>query len=264
MPCARPSQQLWARRTANPAADTDAVEQLVLHYRPLVNSEVHRARAKFPRHVDADELDAAGLESCCSWPSTATTRRLGTTVRSATRATAASGARFSTASARWTARPAPSAAPAKCSTARPTVSSSAPGRQPGMEELAAEEADVTPDELRHLERYSRMSAKLSLDAVSSNGHSDHDDSYSTAAGLANEKVKDPLQQLYRSRNEGGAGQRPGSAPRSRTCHPRAALSRRHHVQRNRCRDEQSIASRASTQIHGRALERLCCFLTCRE
>jgi len=48
---------LWAQHRSHPE-DKDIVEQLIVHYRPLVRSEVNHARARFPKYIDADELEA--------------------------------------------------------------------------------------------------------------------------------------------------------------------------------------------------------------
>ncbi len=256
-PLPSPIQQLWARRTADPT-DADAVEQLVIHYRPLVNSEVHRARAKFPRHVDPDELDAAGLESLFMAidgydPSFGTTfegyarRRIWGAILDRVRS--------------MDGTPRTVRRAAKVLNGATNSFLQRTGRQPGMEELA-EEAEVSADELKHLERYSRMSGKLSLDAVSSNGQSDHDDSYATAAGLSNDKVRDPLQQLTDGETKAALVKGIEALPDRE----RAILVLHYHegIMFNEIAAAMNVSESRISQIHGRALERLKRFLTCRE
>ena len=252
-----PVAQLWARRTANPG-DTDAVEQLVIHYRPLVNSEVHRARAKFPRHVDADELDAAGLESLFMAidgydPSFGTTfegyarRRIWGAILDRVRSMDGTPRTVRRAS--------------KVLNGAVNSFLQRTGRHPGMEELA-EEAEVTPEELKHLERYSRMSARLSLDAVSSGGSSEHEDSYATAAGLSNDRVVDPLTSITNQETKAALVKGLEALPDRE----RAILVLHYHegIMFNEIAAAMNVSESRISQIHGRALERLKRFMTCRE
>ncbi len=52
----------WSRLQEEPE-DMNACEALVNYYRPLVRMELLRARARLPRHIDSEELEAAGLEA---------------------------------------------------------------------------------------------------------------------------------------------------------------------------------------------------------
>jgi RNA polymerase sigma factor for flagellar operon FliA len=51
----------WEQLARNPL-DSAATDALVRHYTPLMKTELHKASAKLPSHIDRQELEAAALE----------------------------------------------------------------------------------------------------------------------------------------------------------------------------------------------------------
>lgn len=182
---------LWSQHRSDPG-DRTAVEQLILHYRPLVRSEVNHARSRFPKFIDAEELETAGLEALffavesfdasygTSFECYARRRISGAildrirsldgvprTIRRASKTIGNATAKFEQRN----------------------------GRKPSFEELAAE-AGVTEDELSTLERRARMSSRLSLDVLISGRPSDGpEDDCSAGDCIPSRRENEPLKKL---------------------------------------------------------------------
>lgn len=247
---------LWARLLANPD-DKDAAEILVNKFMPLVRSELSRARARFPKHVDRDELEASALEGLyvavksfdptfgVSFESYARKRIWGAILdrvrsldgipRSIRKATKT----INEASQRFVQRN---------------------GRAPDWSELA-EEAGVNEEELTYLQRQAQFSNKLSLDAPH------HEDSgYDGAENAAFAKEvrasdrDNPLKRL----TDGETKKLLVEGMQALSDRERAILVLYYNegIMFNEIAAAMEVSESRISQLHSRALDRLKRYITC--
>lgn len=178
---------LW-KRLSDDRADTEALDELVRMYSPLVRSELRRARARFPSHIDIEELEAAGMEALflsirdfnpafgCSYEAYSNKRIWGAMVDCVRRMDGI---------------PRTALRAAKTLTAANASFRQRHGRTPDLEELAIE-AGVSPEQLGRLERQARISNKLSLDVSSNPSGADESGAELTAVTQLQAREDNPL------------------------------------------------------------------------
>lgn len=247
---------LWARLTAKPD-DTDAIEQLVQGHLPLVRAELARARARFPKHVDRDELEASALEGLyvavksfdstfgVSFDSYARKRIWGSIldrVRSLDgipRSIRRASKTINEASQRFLQRE---------------------GRTPDWTELA-EEAGVDEEQLTYLQRQAQFSNKLSLDAP----HQD-DGSYDGAetAAFANELRASDRDNPLKRITDGETKKLLVEGLKALNDRERSILVLYYHegIMFNEIAAAMNVSESRISQLHSRALDRLKRYLTC--
>ena len=181
---------LWERLSNNPE-DNDASEILIKKYLPLVHAELGRARSRLPRHVDIQELEAAGLEA------------LFMAIRNFRRSF---GVNFESYARKpiWGAMidrlrgldgvPRTARRASKLLSNANISFTQRTGRTADVDELAAE-MGTSAVQLGRLERQAQVSNKLSLDVVCQNGHADESGAGLSAAVNLSKDEDSPLEKL---------------------------------------------------------------------
>ena len=184
---------LWSRLELNPQ-DREASESLVRQFNPLVRSELYRARAHFPSHVDSDELETAGLEGLFL-SVLAFRRKFGVSfenyARRRIRGAMLDRVRMLDGIPRTARRASRTLAKASIQFLQRT------GRKPSPEELAAE-AGIPLEKLSYVERQALMTNKLSVDAMATSGQSDDGEEMEFSAMLPAAREDSPLAKMARS------------------------------------------------------------------
>jgi RNA polymerase sigma factor FliA len=247
---------LWARLTAN-ANDTAAADELVREYLPLVRAELSRARARFPKHVDRDELETSALEGLyvsvrsfdptfgVSFESYARKRIWGSildrvrsldgiprSIRRATKTLNEANQRFV----------------------------QEHGRRPDWNELA-EEAGVDESRLSYLQRQAQFSNKLSLDAPH---HEDMSFDGGDASAFSNEirapEYDNPLKRVTDTETKKLLVE----GMQALDERERAILVLYYHegIMFNEIAAAMNVSESRISQLHSRALDRLKRYITC--
>jgi RNA polymerase sigma factor for flagellar operon FliA len=181
---------LWERLARDPE-DAEAAEAIVRRFQPLVESQLSRARARLPQHVDAEEMQTAGLEALflatrkykkdlgVSFENYARKRIWGAMIDrlrgidGVPRAARRASKLLSSAKLKFSQRE---------------------GRTPGHEELA-EEIGTTQADLSRLQRQAQIANPLSLDAVGHPGRGQSSSTILRAVTLPSATDENPLRKL---------------------------------------------------------------------
>lgn len=244
---------LWKRFAAD-RGNPDVLDDLVRMYQPLVRSELRRARSRFPSHIDAEELEAAGLEALflsirdfnpalgCSFEGYSKKRIWGSMVDRVRRMDGI---------------PRTALRAAKTLNAASANFRQKHGRNPDMDELAAE-AGVSPQQLGKLERQAQISNKLSLD-VSRNGANESGAELAAVSHLPG-REDNPLLNMANSEMRALLVEGLKALPdRERSI---LVLYYTEGIMFTEIAAAMEVSESRVSQMHSRALERLKRYLTC--
>jgi len=251
-------QGSW-ERLKNAPGDPTATEEILKHFLPLVQSELNRARAKFPRYIDIEELDTAGKEGlfmaigCYD-------RKFGTTFEGYARRRIW-GAILDRVRGL-------DGIPRTVRRANKTIDSASAnfvqrnGRRPDFDELACE-IGIPSEKLGKLERRAQMAKKLSLDAVGNNQYDSSSDSeFVDASELTAGGMGDPLADL--ADQETKALLVRGLQALSDRERSILVLHYNEGIMFNEIAAAMEVSESRVSQLHSRALQRLKRFLTTRQ
>lgn len=251
---ASPASVLWQRLNTD-RRDSDAMDELVRLYRPLVRSELSRARSRFPRHIDPDELEAAGMEALflsirdfnaelgCSFEAYSKRRIWGAMVDRVRRLDGI---------------PRTALRAAKTLNTANTRFRQKHGRSPDDEELATE-AGVAPEQLGRLERQAQIATKLSLDVSLGGGASESGAEIPSVTNLTG-REDNPLLNMANSEMRALLVQGLKALPeRERSI---LVLYYTEGIMFTEIAAAMEVSESRVSQMHSRALERLKRYLTC--
>ena len=248
------TQSLWARLAEAPGENL-TLDELVRTYSYIVKEECTRARYRFPRHIDPEELEVTGLEALFfairdfnpnlgSFEGYARRRVWGGIVDRVRRLDGTPRMAFQA---------------SKILASATACFKQRHGRAPGQEELA-DEAGVTLEHLERLERHSRVSTKLSLDMVDSSNGEGGTAADSLTYSRSMEVNHNPLHKMADDETKAMLVEGLKALPERE----RGIMVLYYHegIMFTEIAEAMGVSESRVSQMHSRALERLKHYLTC--